>query len=581
MGKIIRKNLAFGIVIMLIAVIFTAMPTNVSAEDGSSGIVAYWNFDEGSGNTAYDSSGNGYNGILRGSAGWTEGVVGSAVKCNGRGNNVDAPHIAFNDRSSTVMLWFKLDKSPAYTHLFNQRASLTQSKTLHYVVKQIDYRLRMGFYYNDLDGTTVIQSEKWYHVTFVYDLNLDRKYIYLDGELDNHGASAGPYKAASGVTWIGNCNGAIDEVRVFDYALSQAEVKSYYESDIKEIIQETSLNDGIKNSLLSKLDSYEKLWKKGQYKAAMNLLEAIKNEVDAKFFSGDLTNEEYTTIIDAVNLLSNFDEDNDGLPDVWEMENNLDPTNPSDSGQDPDNDGLNNEEEYKLRSDPDDHQDLFIEIDYMPGHRPNEDALDYFSTYYSSLPTDVGKGVEVHIIIDDEVPYEEYLEDISKQRYYNDNYHDNEETHVYVLYANRQSILDFITLGISNPIYGSIIFDGAIDIWALTNPILTMVNIEKTVLLHEIGHTIGVGLEDDWDLDEDGQIDEVFSGSINDFTPPPIRRFYSIPTTMWSAMAELNIFNCRNHPEYYINNIDGEWQTGNWAFPYNLVDKWSTDKYNI
>jgi len=40
------------------------------------------------------------------------------------------------------------------------------------------------------------------------------------------------------------------------------------------------------------------------------------------------------------------DSDNDGMPDGWEQENGLDPTDPSDAGEDPDGDGLTNEEEY-------------------------------------------------------------------------------------------------------------------------------------------------------------------------------------------------------------------------------------------
>ena len=176
-----------------------------------SNVVAFWHMDEGSGNVAYDSSENEYDGELKGSASWTEGVAGSALKSNGWDNNCEAPHIPLNYRNFTVDLWFKLDPGFTYSHLFNQKESTTTHKALHYVVKSTDLKLRMGFYYNDLDSNTAVQTDKWYHVAFVYDYTLDWKYIYLNGVLDNDGASNGPFQGASGITRIGHCNGAIDK----------------------------------------------------------------------------------------------------------------------------------------------------------------------------------------------------------------------------------------------------------------------------------------------------------------------------------------------------------------------------------
>lgn len=46
------------------------------------------------------------------------------------------------------------------------------------------------------------------------------------------------------------------------------------------------------------------------------------------------------------------DQDGDGLPDTWEMENGLDPLIGSDAGQDDDSDGLSNIQEYEAGTDP-------------------------------------------------------------------------------------------------------------------------------------------------------------------------------------------------------------------------------------
>jgi|GEM_PF-6919235 len=46
------------------------------------------------------------------------------------------------------------------------------------------------------------------------------------------------------------------------------------------------------------------------------------------------------------------DTDNDGMPDLWETQHNLDPSNPGDAATDNDKDGLTNLEEYKSSTDP-------------------------------------------------------------------------------------------------------------------------------------------------------------------------------------------------------------------------------------
>ena len=51
-------------------------------------LAAYWNFEEGAGDTAKDMSGNDNHGKISGKVKWTEGIIGQAIECNG-GNVVD------------------------------------------------------------------------------------------------------------------------------------------------------------------------------------------------------------------------------------------------------------------------------------------------------------------------------------------------------------------------------------------------------------------------------------------------------------------------------------------------------------
>lgn len=51
---------------------------------------------------------------------------------------------------------------------------------------------------------------------------------------------------------------------------------------------------------------------------------------------------------------STVDSDEDGLPDVWETANKLDPNDPADADTDADNDGFTNAQEYQAKTDPND-----------------------------------------------------------------------------------------------------------------------------------------------------------------------------------------------------------------------------------
>jgi len=54
--------------------------------DSASGIIAYWSFDEGTGNTVHDYSENGSNGMIHGGVTWIDGVKGKALDFNGLSN---------------------------------------------------------------------------------------------------------------------------------------------------------------------------------------------------------------------------------------------------------------------------------------------------------------------------------------------------------------------------------------------------------------------------------------------------------------------------------------------------------------
>ena len=83
-----------------------------------------------------------------------------------------------------------------------------------------------------------------------------------------------------------------------------------------------------------------------------------------------LTNaEEYTEGTD----INDEDTDDDGMPDGWEVDNGLDPLDDTDAAEDPDNDGLTNAEEYTEGTDPNDED---TDDDGMPDGWEVDNGLD-------------------------------------------------------------------------------------------------------------------------------------------------------------------------------------------------------------
>jgi hypothetical protein len=216
-------------VISLIAMLSTV--GTVSAD-----MVAYWPFDEGSGETAFDMSGNNNHATLSENVAWGEGQLAGAIEFNGIDTAVTAPHIPFDERSFTIAMWVKPNLS-ADQVLFSQTgtsAAPYDSLDLHLRI-YANARVRMGYYANDLTTEAIIVEDTWQHLAFTHDVENQTRRIYLNGEVAAEESGSTPFLGNTGDThigwWRGSqwANGVIDDVQVYDYALTQDEVKSSME----------------------------------------------------------------------------------------------------------------------------------------------------------------------------------------------------------------------------------------------------------------------------------------------------------------------------------------------------------------
>ena len=206
---------------------------------------AAWYMNEGTGSGVYDSSRMPENGVLH-SAVWVPGKIGNAIHFDGVNDNVSVQ----DPRGS-----LDLNQSLTLNAWVNLSSSLTGSGT---IIARTDgtkrpYRLSVSntglltFDFTFNNGlNTVSRSKqlpldgKWHHVAATRDVGDGSAVLYIDGSPVDSGSYFGTpdsVPAADDVLRIGMTpggaadpfKGEIDEVKLWDRALSEEEVKDEYE----------------------------------------------------------------------------------------------------------------------------------------------------------------------------------------------------------------------------------------------------------------------------------------------------------------------------------------------------------------
>jgi alpha-L-arabinofuranosidase len=207
---------------------------------------AHWTFDEGSGTSAADSSGNGHTATLGSAAGWSAGEVGShALALNGTADSVaTATGPAVNTAESfTASAWVKFNALGGYQTVLSIAGQNVAGFFLG--LRGDTGTLSFARLPSDADGTaTVVASTVapttgvWYDVVAVDDVSASTMSIYLDGRFMGSTPYTTPWEA-TGDTLIGHgfysggevdyVNGDVDDVQLFSSALSSAQVYALYE----------------------------------------------------------------------------------------------------------------------------------------------------------------------------------------------------------------------------------------------------------------------------------------------------------------------------------------------------------------
>jgi len=203
-------------------------------------LVGYWAFNEGTGTTAFDNSGNSNHGTLVNmeDADWVDGVVGKCLEFDGSneyvncGNDVSLKLEPQEDAFSLVC-WFKTNVSGTLISKGVATASLRQYQ-LYTQSESIDVNLGGAV----SSVTFTWDDSNWHFIAVTVPASATGHKMYIDGVFyvwNIDGGIGTEVNDAQDVNIGGRTNGGflltglIDEVRIYDTALTVSEIKALYD----------------------------------------------------------------------------------------------------------------------------------------------------------------------------------------------------------------------------------------------------------------------------------------------------------------------------------------------------------------
>jgi hypothetical protein len=222
--------------------------TTWSEFDPNLNLISWWKFDEGEGDTASDSAGENHGTVH--DTNWTTGIINDALNFDGDGDYVDVG----NDNSLkpplpvTLSAWIKLSSLGNYQNIIALDDQTSRYYGIWFVVGVED---KLGITYGDGStpgsgsrrskaGTTALNADTWYYVTAVIrgptDISL---YINSVDDGGTYSGTGGSLTYSSGSSLIGmmhdfesSFDGKIDDVRVYDRALSDRDIWLLYQDGL-------------------------------------------------------------------------------------------------------------------------------------------------------------------------------------------------------------------------------------------------------------------------------------------------------------------------------------------------------------
>ncbi len=209
--------------------------TDTIAEDS---LIGYWKFDTGEGDSCFDESSFSNNGVLKGSPSWVDGISGKSLEFDGSSSYVAFENSEIFDLTNqvTIAAWIKqFDAGNGQHNPWITKGDHT------FALKHHEGNNYEFFVYSN-DGWQVVRTpvlsghnNSWHHFAGTFDGNVLN--IYLDGEKMSSTSFSGKINFRPNDNLNFACNseatdrffkGVLDEVKIFNIALNDQQIKEVY-----------------------------------------------------------------------------------------------------------------------------------------------------------------------------------------------------------------------------------------------------------------------------------------------------------------------------------------------------------------
>ena len=208
------------------------------------GLVAAYGFDEGSGTTVTDASGNGNNGTVANGTWATTGEFGKAIQFNGTSTVVNIPDATSLHLTTGMTLEAWVNPSTVDN---NWRDVIYKANDNYYLEATSDNAARpdagliAGGIYGDAYGTSALAANTWSFLAETYDGATLR--LYVNGVQVAATAHTGSISTSTNPLQIGGdtlygqyFRGLIDNVRVYNTALTPAQIQTDQGTSVNSVL---------------------------------------------------------------------------------------------------------------------------------------------------------------------------------------------------------------------------------------------------------------------------------------------------------------------------------------------------------
>ncbi len=199
------------------------------------GPVVYYKFDEGTGTSTNDSSGNGNTGTFVGNMQWKSGKYGDSVWTAADNDNsfirmLKSPQLS---GAYTIDYWIKFDSAfpccswdnSSIQSAVNQGLQLTHYMGTEFILY---HNYNGGSYLADWSGHAAIDDKLWHHVALTYNGTSTAEF-FIDGKSQGTRSINPPvWNTSPGTSvlfqYANNASASVDDYRIYNYARTPAQI---------------------------------------------------------------------------------------------------------------------------------------------------------------------------------------------------------------------------------------------------------------------------------------------------------------------------------------------------------------------